>query len=80
MLIAACAQTPHEVADLVMALALRVADLEAQVKELTRQLHQNSRNSSKPPSSDGYEKPTPKSRREKSGKSSGGQPGHPGAR
>ena len=54
MLVAACAQTPHEVADLVMALALRVADLEAQVKELTRQLHQNSRNSSKLPSSDGY--------------------------
>ncbi len=54
MLVAACAQTPHEVADLAMALAQRGADLEAQGKELTRQLHQNSRNSSKLPSSDGY--------------------------
>lgn len=79
-LVAACAQIPDEVADLVIAMAARVADLEAQVKELTRQLHQNSRNSSQPPSSDGYEKPAPKSRREKSGKPSGGQLGHSGAR
>jgi len=52
--------------------------LAGEVKELREQLKKNSGNSSKPPSSDGYEKPAPKSMRERSGKKSGGQAGHDG--
>lgn len=48
------------------------------IKLLEGQLSKNSKNSSKAPSSDGLKKPDPKSRREKSGKNSGGQKGHKG--
>ena len=59
-------------------LQCKVAELNAVVSELKRRLGQNSQNSSKPPSSDGYAKPKPKSRRERSGKKRGGQKGHAG--
>jgi transposase len=52
--------------------------LQARVGELEARLGQNSRNSHKPPSSDGLSQPPPKSLRGLSGRKPGGQPGHTG--
>ncbi|WP_129725022.1 IS66 family transposase [Xylanivirga thermophila] len=51
--------------------------LNARITILEAQINKNSGNSSKPPSSDGLKK-KPKNNRKKSGKSTGGQPGHEG--
>lgn len=61
-------------------LTAELASAKAEIAELKEKLNQNSRNSSKPPSTDGYEKPAPKSLRKKSGKKAGGQTGHKGHR
>lgn len=59
--------------------AAEIAALTARIAELERRLDLNSRNSGKPPSSDGLKKP-PRTRslREKSGRKPGGQKGHKG--
>ena len=62
-------------------LSAEIASLNQTIKELKEQLNKNSKNSSKPPSSDGLKKPAVnknKSLRESSGKKQGAQEGHDG--
>ena len=59
------------------ALTAKIDELLRQIDELTHK--KNSRNSSAPPSSDGYAKPAPKSQRKSSGAKPGGQDGHKGS-
>ncbi len=58
---------------------LDIEVLKTQVKDLQQRLAMTSSNSSKPPSSDGFNKQT-RSLRKKSKKKRGGQKGHPGSR
>jgi transposase len=53
----------------------------ARIKQLEGQAAKDSHNSSKPPSTNGFKEPVRKTQslREKSGRKSGGQPGHPGS-
>ncbi|WP_198588645.1 IS66 family transposase [Geodermatophilus chilensis] len=56
----------------------RLIEQDARIAELERQLVASSRNSSRPPSADGLDKPAPKSLRGRSGRKPGGQPGRQG--
>jgi transposase len=78
-------QTPDAVQDYIRALEARVAALEAvvqrleaTVQHLTERLQQDSRTSSRPPSSDPPQAIGRRPRHEPSGRRPGGQPGHEG--
>jgi transposase len=63
---------------MVRELSAKVETLTAKVADLEGRLAQNSRNSSKPPSTDGMSKPAPKSLRKAGQHPTGGQKGHTG--
>src|SRR5499427_6261148 len=71
-------QGAEAVLALVEALTALILNLQTRVTALEDHLGKNSRNSSKPPSSDGLQKPRTRSLRTRSGKKSGAQPGHAG--
>jgi transposase len=69
---------PEALVELILALKEQVQALTTQVTALKQRLDTHSRNSSKPPSSDGPATPRTKSLRTPSGKKPGGQTGHTG--
>lgn len=78
-ILAVYAAGPEAVVALVEQLQGALLALTARVQELENRLNKDSHNSHKPPSSDGLARGRkPRSLRGRSGKPSGGQPGHPG--
>lgn len=75
-----CASNPEIIVAYIESLESQVKELTERLVTLESRLNQNSRNSSRPPSTDYFvkEKPNPKSLRKPSGKKPGGQEGHPG--
>ena len=71
-------QGEEAVLALVEMLTALIVNLQARMNAIEDQLGKNSRTSSKPPSSDGLQKPRTRSLRTSSGKKSGAQPGHEG--
>ena len=68
----------HALWAMVQALTAQVQAQQVQIDALQARLNQNSRNSSKPPSSDGLNKPKPKSLRKAGERPVGGPKGHKG--
>jgi transposase len=63
----------------VQSLTIQLQAMQARIQHLEGRLALNSKNSSKPPSSDGLNKPAPKSLRVAGLRPTGGQKGHPGS-
>lgn len=64
---------------LIEAQQAHIEELRARILKLEAQVRGNSKNSSRPPSSDGLAKPRTKSLRKKTMRPAGGQPGHEGS-
>jgi transposase len=71
----ACREGEEAVLSLFQIVFLALAE---RIQKLEDQLAKNSSNSGKPPSSDGYSQPAPRSLRKRTRRKSGGQPGHAG--
>ncbi|MEG3055014.1 MAG: DUF6444 domain-containing protein [Methanoculleus sp.] len=67
---------PEAIVTIIQTLEETVRRLEKRIADLERQLNMNSRNSSRPPSTDGFKRPQKK--RKRTGKLPGGQEGHEG--